>query len=560
MCVLVVVFVAVMSSESVTNEEDKNHPPSPSDNKLALAASGEEEEEDPKATNGDHEKNNLIARDQSNVAGTTTDDVIITDDSSCHGSDGRTRSSDVIVIAKEHLGAHDPLHVREMSESDSTSKPRARVSDEKNKTVATTAAAESVSMDQVPSSRRNEHPYQLVFGMDDESSEPSLTSCSPISLEPPPPSSSSPPPNDTVLLQATHDVIAKSLDLLESIPLVGLRPDSRHDEASSANSTAQESCPASELASEQGHESKTAVESDNAMEQMSVYSDSTLVSKSTDVTCSTATAGALHITEGGDEKQELKGGTAEEKRDAGETEAAANKPPKENGIPPSGGGSARETVESPLSLTDVKLAAVTDSDSLDSPPPKSKSETQFHPLSLLVGSDAACDSDVPPTPPYSPLEYRPEDSGGEEGGDEGLDGGEGEGLLAIGDQPSMSVLFAGITYLGSSTVDAPISEKEANRKMYTLKYQAMEPMPVILSIPTSNDGSIHLRDPTSDQPLAIFPVKQILFCARGKTDGMEDSFCFNVRHKRSGIYHCHVFQCEILEAVSAWRLMTHLCV
>ncbi len=116
----------------------------------------------------------------------------------------------------------------------------------------------------------------------------------------------------------------------------------------------------------------------------------------------------------------------------------------------------------------------------------------------------------------------------------------------------MSILFGGITYLGCSSVDAPVSEVEANRKMFTLKTQAAnsEPMPVIVSIPVSNDGNVMLKDPESEQPLSIFAVKMILFCARGNAEQLLDCFCLNVKHKRSGVYRCHAFKCDIPEAVS----------
>ena len=119
------------------------------------------------------------------------------------------------------------------------------------------------------------------------------------------------------------------------------------------------------------------------------------------------------------------------------------------------------------------------------------------------------------------------------------------------DHPAMSILFSGVFYLGSSTVDAPISETEANRKMNILHEQALtsHPMPIILSVPITNNGSVLLKDPKTDQPLTTFPIKMILFCARGNGN-LQDCFCLNVRHKRSGTYHCHVFRCEIMEAVS----------
>ncbi len=122
------------------------------------------------------------------------------------------------------------------------------------------------------------------------------------------------------------------------------------------------------------------------------------------------------------------------------------------------------------------------------------------------------------------------------------------------DHAPMSILFAGITYLGCSSVDAPVSEVEANRKMYTLKSQAAnsKPMPVIVSIPVSNDGNVILKDTESEHPLSIFAVKMILFCARGNAEQLLDCFCLNVKHKRSGIYSCHAFRCEIPEAVSCF--------
>ena len=88
--------------------------------------------------------------------------------------------------------------------------------------------------------------------------------------------------------------------------------------------------------------------------------------------------------------------------------------------------------------------------------------------------------------------------------------------------------------------------------MYILKKQAEEsqPIPVVLSIPLVNEGSIVMRDPESEQPMTVFPVKTVLFCARGNAEELLDCFCLNIRHRRSGMYHCHVFHCEIREAVS----------
>ena len=116
----------------------------------------------------------------------------------------------------------------------------------------------------------------------------------------------------------------------------------------------------------------------------------------------------------------------------------------------------------------------------------------------------------------------------------------------------MSVMFGGMTYLGSASVDAPISEIEANRKMHILKEQATgtEPIPVVLSIPMTNHGSVTLKDPKTEMPMANYPIKTILFCARGNAEVLLDCFCLNVKNKQSGMYQCHVFRCEDMDEVS----------
>jgi len=104
-------------------------------------------------------------------------------------------------------------------------------------------------------------------------------------------------------------------------------------------------------------------------------------------------------------------------------------------------------------------------------------------------------------------------------------------------------------------VDAPVSEIEANRKMHVLKDQAAgtEPIPVVLTVPVMNLGSVVLKDPKSDQPMATYAVRQILFCARGNAEVLLDCFCLNVRNKRSGMYQCHVFKCGSNQEVSVMR-------
>ena len=113
-------------------------------------------------------------------------------------------------------------------------------------------------------------------------------------------------------------------------------------------------------------------------------------------------------------------------------------------------------------------------------------------------------------------------------------------------------IYRGVIYLGSTTVNAPISEVEANRKIKILRMHsdAAQAMPINLLVPTLSTGRVILKDPEQDQPLTVFPVKTILFCVRGKGPDLSDCFAFNVKHRTSGIFHCHVFQCENVQEVS----------
>ena len=215
---------------------------------------------------------------------------------------------------------------------------------------------------------------------------------------------------------------------------------------------------------------------------------------------------------------------------------------KEGGEDVDGKGDIQSREERNISPSDVVID--TRSDSV-TPPPKPKE----HALSRFTS-----DSDIDVTPPFSPIEYHSSED--ESGGKRPIFPIMTPSPLPPGatspDQPPMSILFSGVFYLGSSTVDAPISETEANRKMNILHEQALtsHPMPVILSVPVTNEGSVLLKDPKTDQPLTSFPIRTILFCARGNDETLQDCFCLNVKHKRSGTYHCHVFRCEIMEAVS----------
>ena len=352
---------------------------------------------------------------------------------------------------------------------------------------------------------RGSAQYQLVYGMDDESSETSMTS-SPRSVE-----SSTPFPP----VYCSGDLLPKSSNPISQDDFVDMEVESRD---SGITSQLDSIAP-----------SKATDDSFLGDETLSMYSGSTLVAES-------QMSGA---------NEKLQSQQEEENRTIQHDGSSHGPTAREEGP-----GPKRTDTQSPdsegVQLDDIQLQSRSLSSS-ETPPPKSK----VHPLSVDTS-----DSEAVVTPPISPVDNLLEDE--EEIGNIAIlpqsplpPGLDSPNLLD--DQPVMSILFSGVVYLGSSSVDAPISETEANRKMSILKQQAAgsEPIPVILSIPVTNDGNVILKDPESEQPMATFPVKMILFCARGNSEDYNDCFCLNVKHARStGTYHCHVFKCDILEAVS----------
>ncbi|XP_015775481.1 PREDICTED: rab GTPase-activating protein 1-like [Acropora digitifera] len=108
-----------------------------------------------------------------------------------------------------------------------------------------------------------------------------------------------------------------------------------------------------------------------------------------------------------------------------------------------------------------------------------------------------------------------------------------------------AVLFDGVTYLGSSTVNAPVSEIELKRTMSILREQTNVTIDVLLYVGSTADGMIRLMDPSTHADIATYRIQRILFCGRGDAEGSEnDCFAFNTVHGHSEIFHCHVFRCE----------------
>ena len=53
-----------------------------------------------------------------------------------------------------------------------------------------------------------------------------------------------------------------------------------------------------------------------------------------------------------------------------------------------------------------------------------------------------------------------------------------------------AIIFTGVTYLGSATVNAPRSEMEIYRNMSILNEESQMAIPVTLSVPTNSEGTV----------------------------------------------------------------------
>ncbi|KAL1490600.1 hypothetical protein ABEB36_013266 [Hypothenemus hampei] len=116
-------------------------------------------------------------------------------------------------------------------------------------------------------------------------------------------------------------------------------------------------------------------------------------------------------------------------------------------------------------------------------------------------------------------------------------------------------IFSGITYLGAAQINAPKSEAEIHRNMAILNEQSIEQgIKVSVSVPLSSQGIVVLYDGHTNFVISRYEIHRILFYARGSADSREAScFAFTWSHgdtQESAIFQCHVFRCDIVEAVS----------
>ncbi|CAH1983290.1 unnamed protein product [Acanthoscelides obtectus] len=123
-------------------------------------------------------------------------------------------------------------------------------------------------------------------------------------------------------------------------------------------------------------------------------------------------------------------------------------------------------------------------------------------------------------------------------------------------------IFSGVTYLGAAAINAPKSEPEIQRNMAILNEQSTEQgIKVSISVPSSSQGLVVLYDANTHSVISRYEIQRILFYARGQVDGPEAGcFAFTWSHgdtQESAIFQCHVFRCDISEAVSRVSYAKH---
>ncbi|KAJ1520718.1 hypothetical protein ONE63_003815 [Megalurothrips usitatus] len=127
---------------------------------------------------------------------------------------------------------------------------------------------------------------------------------------------------------------------------------------------------------------------------------------------------------------------------------------------------------------------------------------------------------------------------------------------AVPDVQQNGTTFSGVVSLGKANINAPRSGSEILQNMAILNNaQGNEVIKVSLSVPDSSDGYVQLHD-ASGRFIAKYEVTSILYFTHGAA-GTPEEACFaftcplghHAENQESTIYQCHVFRCEIPEAV-----------
>uniref|UniRef100_A0A336LY84 CSON008111 protein n=1 Tax=Culicoides sonorensis TaxID=179676 RepID=A0A336LY84_CULSO len=114
--------------------------------------------------------------------------------------------------------------------------------------------------------------------------------------------------------------------------------------------------------------------------------------------------------------------------------------------------------------------------------------------------------------------------------------------------------FSAVTYLGAVNINAPKSEAEILRKMIEMNALSSNTgIDVSISVPNGPEGVVVLYD-KKNTVVATYEIQRILFYTPGPVDTTDSAcFAFTWSHgtaQDSPIFQCHVFRCQIPEAIT----------
>uniref|UniRef100_A0A1B6CKT3 Rab-GAP TBC domain-containing protein n=4 Tax=Clastoptera arizonana TaxID=38151 RepID=A0A1B6CKT3_9HEMI len=131
-----------------------------------------------------------------------------------------------------------------------------------------------------------------------------------------------------------------------------------------------------------------------------------------------------------------------------------------------------------------------------------------------------------------------------------------EDIQYLGDVPQDCTIFGNISYLGAASISGPKSDTEVKRNMAILNEQCSSIMAieVSVSIPSCSEGCVVLHDAGTNGVMAKYEINRILFYSHG-IQGTRDASCFAFTWSHgdsieNAIFQCHVFRCNIPEAVA----------
>ena len=94
-------------------------------------------------------------------------------------------------------------------------------------------------------------------------------------------------------------------------------------------------------------------------------------------------------------------------------------------------------------------------------------------------------------------------------------------------------------------VQDPKDEAAIQQHMAGMNQESQNPLLVTVSVPQNSLGSVVLRESATKTHLKSFRIPKIIFFARNPEEN-----CFAFTSEERNVVQCHVFRCEVPEAVN----------